>query len=99
MVFQSHTASRIQNCIVCDLLWTWYKCLTQTAPFIIKLVDGGFDCSFSTNSGKFDHLKIDRFYCISKEYMKSIYMYDNILYKQIIVIYNVDRLPQKNIWE
>ena len=38
-----------------------YKCLTQTASFIIKPVDGRFDCSFSTNSGKFDHLKIDRF--------------------------------------
>ena len=40
------------------------KCLTQTAPFIIKPVDGRFDCSFSTNSGKFDLLrllKIDRF--------------------------------------
>ena len=61
MVFQSNTASRTQNYIVCDLLWTWYKCLTQTASFIIKPVDGRFDCSFFTNSGKFDHLKIDRF--------------------------------------
>ena len=61
MVFQSNTASRTQKYIVCDLLWTLYKCLTQTAPFIIKPVEGRFDCSFSTNSGKFDHLKIDRF--------------------------------------
>ena len=38
-----------------------YKCLPQTAPFIIKPVDGRFDCSFSSNSGKFDLLKIDRF--------------------------------------
>ena len=66
---------------------------------IIKPVDGRFDCSFSTNSGKFDHLKIDRFWCILKQYGKNIY--NNILYKQIIVIYNVDILPQKNIhvWE
>ena len=35
-------------------------CLTQTAPFIIKPVDGRFDYSFSTNFGKFDHLKFDR---------------------------------------
>ena len=34
MIFQSNTALRIQNYIVCDLLWTWYKCLTQAAPFI-----------------------------------------------------------------
>ena len=46
---------------VTDLLWAWYKYLTQTAPFIIKPVDGRFDCSFFTNSGKFDHFKIDRF--------------------------------------
>ena len=45
MVIQSNTASRIQNYIVCDLLWTWYKCLTQKDPFIIKPVDGRFDCS------------------------------------------------------
>ena len=30
-------------------------------PFIVKPADGRFDCSFSTNSGKFDHLKIGRF--------------------------------------
>ena len=72
MVFQSNTALRIENYIVCGLLWTWYRRLTQTAPFIIKPVDGRFDCSFSTNSGKFDHLKIDRFQCISKKYMKNI---------------------------
>ena len=61
MVFQTNTALRIQNDIVCDLLWTRYKFLTQTSPLIIKPVDVRFDCSFSTKSGKFDHLKIDRF--------------------------------------
>ena len=35
------------------------KLLTQTAPFIIKPVDVRFNCSFSTKSGKFDHLEID----------------------------------------
>ena len=42
------------------------------SPFIIKPVDGRFGCSFSTNSGKFDDLKIDRIECISKEYGKNI---------------------------
>ena len=57
--FQSNTASRIQNEIVCDLFGTRYKFLTQTAPFIIKPVDVIFSCSFFTKSGKFDHLKIE----------------------------------------
>ena len=52
MVFQSNTASRIQNEIVCDLFGTIYKFLTQTVPFIIKPVDLRFNCSFSTKSGK-----------------------------------------------
>ena len=33
----------------------------RNSPIYMKPVDGRFDCSFSTNSGKFDHLKIDRF--------------------------------------
>ena len=61
MVSQSNIASRIQNDIVCDLFWTRYELLTQTAPCIIKFVDVRFNCSFSTKSGKFDHLKIDGF--------------------------------------
>ena len=52
-------ASRIQNEIACGLFGTRYKFLTQTAPFVIKLVDVRFNCSLSTKSGKFDHLKID----------------------------------------
>ena len=59
MVFQSNTASMIQNEIVCDLFGTIYKFLTQTALFMIKPVDVRFNSSFSTKSGKFDHLKID----------------------------------------
>ena len=35
--------------------------LTQRALFIIKPVDVRFDFFSSTKSGKFDHLKIDRF--------------------------------------
>ena len=58
---QSNTAPRIQNEIVCDLFETRYKLLTQTVPFIIKPVDVRFNCSFSTKSGKFDHLEIDWF--------------------------------------
>ena len=61
MVFQSNTASKIQNGIVCDLFGIIYKFLTQTAPFIIKPVDVRFNCSVSTKSGKFDHLKMDWF--------------------------------------
>ena len=49
MVFQSITASRIQNDIVCDLFWTRCEFVTQTVPFIIKSVDVRFDCSFSPN--------------------------------------------------
>ena len=59
MVFHSNTALRIQNEIVCDLSGTRYKFLTETAQFMIKPVDVRFNCSFSTKSGKFDHLKID----------------------------------------
>ena len=59
MVFQSNTATRIQNETVCGLFGTRYKLLTQTVPFIIKPVDVRFNCSFSTKSGKFDHLEID----------------------------------------
>ena len=61
MVFQSDAASKIQNGIVCDLFGIIYKFLTQTAPFIIKPVDVRINCSFSTKSGKFDHLKSDWF--------------------------------------
>ena len=91
MVFPSNTASCIQNYIGCDLFWTRYKYLTQTAPFIIKPVDVRFDCSFFHQSGKFDYFKIERFECISKEYMKTVFIRQHII-KQIIVIYNVDIL-------
>ena len=59
MVFQSNTASRIQNEIVCDLFGTRYKLLTQTVPFFIKPVDVSSNCLFPIKSGKFDHLEID----------------------------------------
>ena len=35
MVFQSNTASRIQNYIVCDLFWTRYMCLTLKKPGLL----------------------------------------------------------------
>ena len=31
------------------------------SPIYYQTVDGRFDCSLSTNSGKFDLLKLDRF--------------------------------------
>ena len=52
MVFQSNTASRIQNEIVCDLFGTTYKLLTQTVPFVIKPVDVRLNCSFPPNLWK-----------------------------------------------
>ena len=71
MFFQSNTASRIQTYIVCDLLWTWYKCLTQTAPFIIKPVDGRFDCSFSTNSESLTTSKLTNFSAFQRNTWRS----------------------------
>ena len=42
-------------------------------------------------------LKLTDFSVFQKNTRKTYI--DNILYKQIIVIYNVDILPQKNMWE
>ena len=62
MVFQSNTASKIQNGIVCDLFGIIYKFLTSKQPhLLLNLWMRRINCSFSTKSGKFYHLKSDWF--------------------------------------
>ena len=80
MVFQSSTTLRIQNEIVCDIFGTRYKLLTQTVPFIIKPVDVRFNCSFSTKSGKFDHLEIDWFRKIHEKHIRQHIIQANYTY-------------------
>ena len=60
-LFQVILLPRLKNVLPVTDFRQDNKCSTQTAQFIFKHADVRFDCSFSTKSRKFDHLKIDRF--------------------------------------
>ena len=72
-----------------------FKCLTQTAPCIIKPVDGRFDCSFSTDSGKFDQLKIDIYFSVFQKNTQRTYKTTYYTSKSLSFMLV---LPQNNIY-